>query len=329
MTCTRRSVIPAFVVAVLFTSAFANQKEDEAKALVARAMSTSAIRDEGSPPFRLKANVKVTQEDGSTVEGTYTETWISNSQWRRETALGEFHRTQVVLGRKSWTSDNSTVVPERLAAIPTTFDPWIGFANPWKVAKFENQEVDGKTTRCFRTKPEMWGVSELCFESNTGTLAARIVPVHLRNKTVNGLCIYRDYRPLGDRRVPTFYACLEDKKVRLEAQVVELTLRPEVDDSFFAPSSDGKERAHCPTRTQPPRLVQNEEPYSPGGEKGIVTISLSVGTDGKPHDLEVVDSPNKASENAALEAVRQWKFKPAICEGEPMDVEITVEIDFH
>jgi TonB family protein len=329
MTCTRRPVILAFVVAVLFTGAFANQKDDEAKALVGRAMSISAVREEGSPPFRLKANVKVTQEDGSTVEGTYTETWVSNSQWRRETALGEFHRTQVVLGRKSWTSDNSTVVPERLAAISATFDPWLGFANPWKADKFENQEVDGKTARCFRTKPEMWGISELCFESNTGTLAARIVPVHVRNKDVNGLCIYRDYRPLGDRRAPTSYSCFEDKKLRLQAHVVELALRPELDQNLFAPLPDGKEGAHCPTTPQPPKVVQNDAPFSPGAEKGIVTISLSVGTDGKGHDLKVVDSPSKASENTALEAVRKWKFKPALCQGEPMDAEIAVEIDFH
>ena len=236
---------------------------------------------------------------------------------------------QVVLGRKSWTSDNSTVVPERLAAVPATFDPWLGFANPWKADKFENQEVDAKTARCFRIKPEMWGVSELCFESNTGTLAARIVPVHVRNKNVSGLCIYRDYRPLGDGLVPTSYSCFEDKKIRLQAQVVELTLRPYLDQSLFAPLPDGKEGAYCPTTLQHPRVVQNDEPFSPGGEKGIVTISVSIGTDGEPHDLKVVDSPNKASENAALEAVRKWKFKPALCEGEPMDAEMVVEIDFH
>src|ERR1700747_786536 len=84
MTCTRRPVILVFVVAVLFTSAFPNQKDDEAKAHVGRAMSTSAIREEGSSPFRLKANVKVTREDGSTVEGTYTETWFSNSASQRD-----------------------------------------------------------------------------------------------------------------------------------------------------------------------------------------------------------------------------------------------------
>jgi TonB family protein len=88
-------------------------------------------------------------------------------------------------------------------------------------------------------------------------------------------------------------------------------------------------RTHCPKTPQPPRVLQNDIPYYPGGEKGIVTISLVVGTDGKTSDLKVVDSPNKASENAALEAVRKWQFKPATCEGEPMEVNIAVEVDFH
>jgi outer membrane biosynthesis protein TonB len=34
-------------------------------------------------------------------------------------------------------------------------------------------------------------------------------------------------------------------------------------------------------------------------------------------------------EKAALEAVRQWRFKPATCDGEPVEVKVAVEIDSH
>jgi len=328
MTCTRCPLILAFVIAVLCTCAFANQKDDEAKALVQRAMNISAIREEGSPPFRLRANVKITQEDGSVVEGTYTETWVSNTLWRRETALGDFRRTQVVAGRKTWTSDSSNVVPERLAAVAATFDPWLGFANTWKADKFGDHQVDGNTARCFRTKRELWGVSELCFENNTGALAERIVPVHVRNKNVDGVCIYQGYQPLGDRKVPTSYSCSEDKKLVLQAQVIELALRPQVDDRLFAALPDGKEAVHCPTRKQPPTVIHSVEPPVTGND-GVVTLALLVGVDGRPHDLRVANSLDPTSDTAALEAVRQWRFRPATCEGQPMEVEIAVEIDFH
>ena len=329
MTHIRRFVSFACVPLVLVTCAFANHKDDDAKAMVQRAANLSSIRAKGAPPFRLKANLKITQGDGSVAEGTYTETWVTDSQWRSETVLGGFQRTQVVMGSKIWTSDSSTTVPEGLDDTPGTFDPWRGFAKVWKVDKFEDQEVDGRATTCFRTKSEGWGVSEFCFESSTGTLAARILPVHVSNKTVDALCIYRDYQSLGDRRVPTSYSCFEDKKLRLQAQIVELTLRPELDEKLFAPLPDGKESARCLAAPRPPMLIESEEPFFPGVEKGIVTISLRVGTDGRTHDLKVVDSVDKESDEAALAAVRKWKFKPATCEGQPVDVAINVQVDFH
>jgi TonB family protein len=31
----------------------------------------------------------------------------------------------------------------------------------------------------------------------------------------------------------------------------------------------------------------------------------------------------------ALEAVRQWRFHPALKDGKPVDVQISVEVEFH
>jgi TonB family protein len=31
----------------------------------------------------------------------------------------------------------------------------------------------------------------------------------------------------------------------------------------------------------------------------------------------------------AIEAVRQWRFQPALKDGRPVDVQITVEVQFH
>jgi len=327
MTYTRCPVL-ALVIAALFTSTLANdKKDDDAKALVQRAMNASAIREEGSAPFRLKANVKVIHDDGSILEGTYTETWVSNTRWRKEIVLGEFRRTQVVAGRKMWNSATSNVLPEHLADISATFDPWFLLSGSWKADKFEDRQVDGKAAHCFRAKRSRSGVSELCFESATGVLTATIVPVQLGDRNVEGLCLYRGYQPLGDRVVPTSYSYFEDKKPRLQAQILELKLHPPLDDSLFAPLPDAKELVHCPTRAQPPVPVHNVAPDLTRNS-GVVRISLVVGVDGRPHDLQVASSLDPASDNSALEAVRQWKFKPAICEGEPIEVQIAIDIDF-
>jgi TonB family protein len=329
MTYTRCTVILALSIAALLSAASANEKDNEAKTLAQKASDLSDIRKEGAPPFRLKANLRITNDDGSVVEGVYTEFWISNAQWRKEMVLGDFRRTQVAMGRKSWTLDSSSIVPNRIADLETPFDLWTLRLNPWKTDKFEDQQVDGIAARCFRTKREMWGVSELCFDKTSGSLLAKMDPVRVKNKTVDGTCIYRDYQRFGDRLVATSYQCFEDKKVRLQAKVGELTMRPDLDQTLFAPLSGGKESAHCLSHPQPPTVIQPAPAVAPRKGDAMVTLSLLVGTDGKPREVQVVGSVDNDYDEAALEAVRQWRFKPASCEGQPIEVKIAVEIDFH
>jgi len=61
----------------------------------------------------------------------------------------------------------------------------------------------------------------------------------------------------------------------------------------------------------------------------VVTISVVVGTDGKMRDPRVTSAPNRDYDEAALVAMQQWKFKPATCDGEPVEMEITPEFEFH
>jgi TonB family protein len=51
---------------------------------------------------------------------------------------------------------------------------------------------------------------------------------------------------------------------------------------------------------------------------------MTVGTDGKPHDLKVFTSAGKALDDAAIDAVRKWRFKPGNCNGESIEVPIDV-----
>jgi TonB family protein len=55
---------------------------------------------------------------------------------------------------------------------------------------------------------------------------------------------------------------------------------------------------------------------------------MVVGTDGQPHNLRVTSTPNRDFDQAVLEAVRRWRFKPATCDGEPVETEIAVETEF-
>ena len=127
------------------------------------------------------------------------------------------------------------------------------------------------------------------------------------------------------------YACAEDKKTRIEARIVELVADPDPNPALFMRPEGARESVNCLSTLQPPAVVRQEDPppprKSPAGT--AVVLALAVRTDGKPEDLKVLSTPHREFDQAALTAVRRWRFKPGRCDGEPMEMTIAVEMDFH
>ena len=62
--------------------------------------------------------------------------------------------------------------------------------------------------------------------------------------------------------------------------------------------------------------------------QGVVTIQLIVDSNGNPENIRVVRSLGMGLDQKAIEAVRQYKFKPAIFHGHPVPVRLVVEVNF-
>lgn len=84
----------------------------------------------------------------------------------------------------------------------------------------------------------------------------------------------------------------------------------------------------------PPKLIHYVEPSFSGSSKnayteGIVRIVTVVTSEGVPTDLHVTRGLNPEEDRTALEAVKQWRFRPGLKEGKPVNVRVTVEVEFH
>jgi TonB family protein len=65
------------------------------------------------------------------------------------------------------------------------------------------------------------------------------------------------------------------------------------------------------------------------GAQGTVVLHAVVGMDGKPLSLQVLNSqidPDLA--RAAVEAVSQWRYQPTLLNGEPVEVDTTITVNF-
>ena len=62
--------------------------------------------------------------------------------------------------------------------------------------------------------------------------------------------------------------------------------------------------------------------------QGTVVLGMIVETDGLPHDIEVLRSLGYGLDEKAIEAVKKWRFDPAIKDKTPVAVYISVQVNF-
>ena len=63
------------------------------------------------------------------------------------------------------------------------------------------------------------------------------------------------------------------------------------------------------------------------GIQGIVQLSAVIGKDGTVENLKVVSGP-KELQQASLDAVRQWTYKPYQLNGDPVEVATTINVTY-
>jgi periplasmic protein TonB len=68
--------------------------------------------------------------------------------------------------------------------------------------------------------------------------------------------------------------------------------------------------------------------WIPKGWLAVVVVSLIADAQGDPQRLVIVRHQGMGFDAKALEAVRQYKFKPATLHGEPVPVEVNIEVNF-
>jgi TonB family protein len=86
--------------------------------------------------------------------------------------------------------------------------------------------------------------------------------------------------------------------------------------------------------TRTPELIFKTEPeYSQEARRahlqGSVKLRIDVGLDGRPVNIRVVQPMGLGLDEAAIEAVKRWRFRPALVGDKPVVAPALVEVGFH
>jgi protein TonB len=80
-------------------------------------------------------------------------------------------------------------------------------------------------------------------------------------------------------------------------------------------------------------LVQKVQPLYPSAAKaagiqGTVLFEMVISKEGVPVDIRVLESPNDDLTQSALDAVRQWRYKPTLLNGNPVEIVTDVVVNY-
>jgi TonB family protein len=94
------------------------------------------------------------------------------------------------------------------------------------------------------------------------------------------------------------------------------------------------ERAtHIGGSVKPPKLIHSVDPeYTPEARKkkfnGNVQVYLWVEENGMPSHVRVVKGVGMGLDEKAVQAVSQFRFKPAMQDGKPVKVDLYIDVNF-
>jgi TonB family protein len=80
-------------------------------------------------------------------------------------------------------------------------------------------------------------------------------------------------------------------------------------------------------------LTHRVEPQYPqlarmGHIQGMVILAATIGKDGRIHNLKALCG-HPVLIDASIDAIKQWRYRPYMVDGQPVDVETTIKAEFH
>ena len=127
-----------------------------------------------------------------------------------------------------------------------------------------------------------------------------------------------------------------DLNLKVAAVTFEDDVVPQGTAKGLPPSEPGGKttRVRVGGDLQAPKLVNKVQPVYPeaakaAGSQGTVILHAVIGTDGTPLSLRVVnDQIDPRLARSAIESVSKWRYTPTLLNGEPIEVDTTIQVNF-
>jgi len=294
--------------------------------LLTAKQNASLFHDQGSP---LQLDVDFVAQMMVPAQGHLTLKWVSKDRWWRRILMGSFEQIEVRNGDRLYTSRNISFTPVRIRELISLLQ----FAEDSErlIVKKQKQRVEnGVEMTCLQVQQENVKNKphEVCLNSDSHEILSdewQEPPDEQRREQ------YTDYFDFGGHRFPRRLQLLVNGSKLITANVQNLTTAT-FDQTLLVAPQGAIERRKCadmkhavPVKTPDPMYPRSA---SQNKLMGDTTVAMTVLLDGSVTDIQLVGSSARSFDDATLQTLRGWRFKPAMCGADPVVSDIEVVVSF-
>jgi TonB family protein len=322
---TMRKTFSAFFLCCTSFFCVAAQQALTPSQLADQANAISGLSKLGS--YKLKAIVAVGDEKhGAT--GTLT---VDHDQenTRQELEFTDYHEVSLIRGDTGYFRRKPSV-PLYVAERIRDFDElwWVAIPSGSEVDAVSSAKVHGVQALCFTVRPDKTTHIRYCFDAATHLLMSS----RASHADDNVEILFLDYQEIDGVHFPGTIRFLEEEKAAEEVRKVAI-IRMAFEPANFAPLADARGFHTC-RHLVPPRPAKRVNPQYPEIARikhlqGKVYLLAMVGEDGRVQKVTPLGG-HPVLAGAAMDAVKQWEYKPATCPSGPTAIDgVVVVVQFH
>jgi hypothetical protein len=306
---------------------------------VDRAAKLSNLTVPGTPPFHLKLTTKDTSTEADPALAAEVEIWWkAPDTWRRSIKSPGFTQLAIRNGEKYYESSGpQDFLPlwlDTIVAVATDPVPAQALAG---IAADEDHPGCGNWEVQHGTGDEIFSsYASVCF-NNDGTMSRYSVTPASREIGV--------YTQFAGKRVPQIFRAFPGGRAEVTATLtaIEPLDSPDVTSStdlrtLFDTPRDTGYAARLRFMTAPgAELVPADSPVRAAIDwpasfifpmRGVIAAEVTIDREGNLRDIQSIISKNQGLHDRLRAQMKNWKFKPYLVDGAPVEVLTTLEIPF-
>ena len=320
------SICALLIIAILGPARVAAEDVPQAQDLIKAykdATTFSKVR-----PYEITAAIEINPGSPSAQSGRIT-IYREEQRSRVELQFAKYHDVKVRLGDKLYVFRSTGYPAPGLQVVQRIIDGTrVADFESTKFSSAKSKKVDGQPAYCVQIKSKDYFGSTDCFDAQTKLL--------LRSTNNFEETRFFEYHTFEQVQFPSHIEVLKQGRKVLEIKDIDVRKFQAAPETFAIPENS-REFATC-DKPQVPTPIKTPDPDFPGEaaamyKKGIreetrVYAYGIVQKDGSFTDIKVLYAESAPFEQAVIQRLQKWKFKPATCGGNPIAFETQVEVKF-